>query len=272
MTVNPLTQLLPATVGLAAAALYLAAAASLAGSRVPWPRPRTASFLAGVAMVVAGFAVPGAVGQAGHDPRLHMGLHLALGMLAPLLLALSAPVTLAVRTVRAPARRRLVAWVASSPIRAISHPFTALVLSYGGLYVLYLTPLHAEALHDPALGLLIQAHVVLSGTLFAWAIVGVDHVPRRPSWRVRGAALLVGIALHTALSRLLFADADRLAAQTGGTADDWTTAAEIMWFEGDLIELAIVAVFAHQAMSARRRAATRAAGGRRPRRAVPDPL
>ena len=46
MLINPLTQLLPATLGLGAATVYLAAALRLGASRRPWPRVRTASFLA----------------------------------------------------------------------------------------------------------------------------------------------------------------------------------------------------------------------------------
>ena len=134
----------------------------------------------------------------------------------------------------------------------LGHPFTALALSAGGLWVLYLTPLHGAALHDPLLGLLVQTHVVLAGTLYNWAIVGADHVPRRPSARVRGAALLAGLVLHTVLSRLLFADAGRLAEEAGGTAAQWRSAAEIMWFEGDLVELALLTIFVVEV--ARRRA------------------
>lgn len=121
-----------------------------------------------------------------------------------------------------------------------------MILSGGGLYALYLSPLHAQTLHDPALGLLIQTHVVLAGTLYAWAVVGVDRVPHRPSVAIRGAALLAGLVLHTVLSRLLFADADRLAAEAGGTAAGWSSAAEIMWYEGDLVELAFLLTFLAQ--------------------------
>lgn len=123
MLLNPLTQLLPATVALTAAALYGAGAAALRGSRSPWPRLQTASFLAGVGVIAAGFVVPGLLGDSAHDPRLHMTVNLLMGMVGPLLVALSAPVTLAFRALRRPARRRLAAllgsrWSAPSATRS----------------------------------------------------------------------------------------------------------------------------------------------------------
>jgi len=262
VVLNPLAQLLPATALLIAAGLYGAGALRLAGHRVSWPAARTAAFMGGLATLGAAVALPALLGPAGgHDPRLHMAQHLLLGMLGPLLIVVSAPVTLALRTLRPPARRRLVRVLHRRPMRALSHPATALALSAGGLYVLLLTPLHARALHDPLLNVGVQVHFVLAGTLFAWAVVGIDPMPRRPSLRTRGAVLLAAIALHTVLSRLLYGDADRLASEAGGSAGQWRQAAELMWYEGDLIELALLLVFVAQAYRVRGRGGAPAGGG-----------
>lgn len=264
MVVNPLTQLLPATGGLVAAAMYLAAAGRLRGTRRPWPRIRTASFVAGVAAITGGIVVPAALGPAGHDPRVHMAGHLLAGMLGPLLIAVSGPVTLAFRSLGPGGRRRLAMLLGTPVVRAVGHPLVAMAVSAGGLWALYLTPLHAEMLHDPVAATAIQIHVAVAGTVSAWSIVGVDAIPRRPSLRVRGAALLAGLLLHTLLSRLLVADADRLAAEAGGTVAQWTTAAEIMWFEGDLLELALVVIFVTQAARQHRRGRAGGAPAARP--------
>jgi putative membrane protein len=266
VVIDPLAQLLPATALLIAGGLYGAAALRLTGHRVPWPAARTAAFMGGLATLGAAVVLPGLLGSAdGHDPRLHMTQHLLLAMLGPLLIAVSAPVTLALRTLRPPARRRLLRFLRRRPVRALSHPATALALSAGGLYLLVLTPFHVVALHDPLLHAGVQVHLVLAGTLFAWAVVGIDPMPRRPSVRTRGAVLLAAIALHTVLSRLLFGEADRLAAQAGGSVEHWRQAAELMWYEGDLVELALLAVFVVQAHRLRSR------GSRAPRDAAPAP-
>jgi putative membrane protein len=182
-------------------------------------------------------------------------------MAGPLPIAVAAPVTLALRALRPSARARLLGLLRAPAVRFAGHPVTAVVLSGGGLVVLYLTPLHARAHEHVGLGLLVQAHVVVAGTLAAWAIVGTDRVPHRPSLRVRGAALAALVVLHTALSRLLFADADRLAAEAGGSAAEWRGAAEIMWYEGDLLELALVITFAAQALRRGTRRSPFGAGG-----------
>jgi putative membrane protein len=178
-------------------------------------------------------------------------------MAGPLLIAVAAPVTLALRALRPAGRARLLGLLRAPAVRFAGHPVTAVALSGGGLFALYLTPLHARAHDHVLLALAVQAHVVVAGTLVAWAIVGTDRVPHRPSLRVRGAALAGLVVMHTALSRLLFADADRLAAEAGGPAAQWRGAAEIMWYEGDLLELALVIVFVAQAV---RRGARRRAG------------
>jgi putative membrane protein len=200
-----------------------------------------------------------------------MTQHLLLGMLGPLLIGLSAPVTLALRTLREPGRRRLGRVLRAPALRALAHLATALALNAGALWALHLTPLHARALHDPRLGALVGIHLVFAGTLFVWAVAGLDPMPRRPSARVRGAALVGGIALHTALTRLLAADADRPAAEAGRTPEGWRQAAELMWFEGDLVELALLIAFvasAHRARRPRRSVAGAPGEGGPPQRAA----
>ena len=61
-----------------------------------WPKTRAALWLLG--LVCAASAVVGPLAQRAHaDLRAHMVGHVLLGMLAPLLVALAAPVTLAPR-------------------------------------------------------------------------------------------------------------------------------------------------------------------------------
>jgi putative membrane protein len=236
----------------AAGAVYAAAAMRLRGHRVPWPAGRTAAFLAGAGTVAVATLLPGVAGG-GHDPRVHMTQHLLLGMIAPLLIAVSAPLTLALRVLRPPGRRRLVRIVRRRALRAAAHPLTALALVTAPLVALYLTPLHAWTLHHPLGAGALGVHLLVAGTALAWSVAGADPMPGRPSVRVRGAVVLAAIAAHTVLSRLLYAEADRLAAQGGGTPDEWRRAAELMWFEGDLAELALLVAFAASAQRCRPR-------------------
>jgi putative membrane protein len=193
-----------------------------------WSRWRAAAFLAGCAVLAIGLARPA------HDLTGHMTQHLLAGMVAPLGLVLGAPVTLLLRTLPAPTARRLTRLLRSRPLRVATHPLTALLLTVGGLAALYLTPLYARTLTDPALHHLVLLHLVLSGTLFAWAVAGPDPAPHRPPVRTRLVVLGVAIAAHAALAQLLYAG---LYVQAPATDADRQAAATLMYYGGDLAEL-----------------------------------
>jgi putative membrane protein len=177
---------------------------------------------------VTGLALPA------HDFTGHALQHLLVAMVAPLGLVLGAPVTLLLRTLPVRTARRLAHLLRSRPARTVAHPVTALLLSTGGLVVLYLTPLYAHLLADPALHQLITIHFVLSGGLFAWVVAGADPAPHRPSVPARLVLLGVAIAVHATLSQLLYAGAY---VHIPATAADRQAGATLMYYGGDLVEL-----------------------------------
>ena len=216
-------------VGLPLLAVLLGAGYEWLSLRAPgWSRWRGAAFLTGTAVLVAGLAVPA------HDFASHALQHLLVAMVAPLGLVLGAPVTLLLRTLPVPAARRLTRLLRSRPAQALAHPVTALVLSTGGLLALYLTPLYARMLADPALHQLVTIHFVLSGALFAWVVAGADPAPHRPSVPARLVLLGVAIAAHATLSQLLYAGE---LVQVPATAADRQAGATLMYYGGDLAEL-----------------------------------
>ncbi len=169
--------------------------------------------------------------------------HLLLGMLAPLLLALAAPVTLALRTLPPSRRKRLVAMLHAPIVRLAGAPSTAALLPVGRSYGLYLTPLYAATLRHPTLHLLVHTHFLLAGCLLAWALIGLDPIAHRPSFRQRAVVLLAALAGHAILAKLLYAiplpgaqlaEADR---QLG---------AQLLWYGGDVIDVALLIVFFRQ--------------------------
>lgn len=216
-----------------AGALYLLAL--VRGRRTrgqsPW---RTASFLTGLLLVLVGLWPP--LAELGHrDLRWHMGQHLLLGMLGPVGLVLGAPVTLALRALPKPVARRLARVLHARPLRLLTHPFVAAVLNLGGMAALYLTPLYNAMGPHPWLHGVVHFHFLAAGTLFAWAIVGVDKAPGRPSHRTRRVVLFLSAAGHATLSKALYA--------YGWPKDSlhplWEVeaAAKLMYYGGDLSEL-----------------------------------
>lgn len=241
---------------LAAAGGYLFAASR---DRRGWSPIRTGMWLAGCAAAALAAALPSAVEP---GPLLHMAQHLLLGMAAPIGLVLGAPVTLLLRT-GAPAVRRGAVWLLRSrPLRVLSHPFTAVVLSVGGLYAIMLTPVHTAAAHDPPLHALLLAHYLAAGYLFTWSIIGPDPAPHRPGTATRAAALAAAIAAHAFLARYLYAHA----LPHGHDPEAARAAARLMYYGGDAAELVLALIlfgtwYRRRARSDARRASPRPAVG-----------
>jgi putative membrane protein len=175
-----------------------------ATSRTTWPVARTGSWLAGLALVAFVLVGPPAHGHG--DLRAHMAGHLVIGMVAPVLLVLGAPVTLALRALPRRHARRLARLLRTAPVRVLTDPFVATALNVGGLWVLYRTGLVGSMLHDPNLHLLVSVHVLLTGWLATAAVLAVDPAPHRRGVAARAGALAAGMAAHDVLAKVLYAD------------------------------------------------------------------
>ncbi|MFB4269791.1 cytochrome c oxidase assembly protein [Nonomuraea sp. GTA35] len=217
------------------ALLLLALVAYLipAARAASWKGWRSAMFAAGLALVAA--AVTGPIAAwAATDFRGHMVQHLLIGMLAPLGLVLGAPMTLLLRSLPAAHARRLARLLRHRAAHAVANPVTALVLSAGGMIVLYCTPLYRHVMTNGRLHAAVHVHFLLSGCLFAWVIAGPDPAPRRPSVVARLVVLGVAIAAHSGLSQLMYAG---IAVDLPVPEEQRRGAAEIMYYGGDLAEL-----------------------------------
>lgn len=226
-----------------AAALLLAYgwAASRKRRAGGWSAWRTASFAAGIALLLA--AVSPAITEWAHvDLRGHMVQHLLIGMYAPLALALGAPVTLLLRVLPPRGGRSVVTLLATRPIRLLVHPVSAAMLDIGGMYLLYLTPLYALSLHNPLVHVLVHVHFLLSGYLFAWSIAGPDPAPQRPIFAVRLIVLFVAMAGHAILAKGMYAYGFPRGGSHGSAEIE--AAAQWMYYGGDLAELLLaIALF-----------------------------
>lgn len=193
----------------------------------PWSPWRGASFLTGCGLLMFGLAPAG-------DFPAHMRQHLLIGMLAPLALALGAPMTLALRTLPVRHARRLGRLMRRRPVRLLTHPVTALGLTVGGLGLLYLTPLYTRTTTDPVVHDLVHLHFLLSGYLFAWVIAGPDPAPHRTAVPFRLVLLGVAVAAHAVLSQLMYAG---VAVEVAVPAADRRAGATLMYYGGDIAEL-----------------------------------
>ncbi|TCC45763.1 cytochrome c oxidase assembly protein [Kribbella capetownensis] len=247
-------------VGLLAVA-YLVAAVH---DKRRWSHRRTAAWLVGCCSLAVAVSLMFGDGTSG--VRLHMTQHLLFGMVAPLGLVLGAPVTLLLRISPPRVRRTMSRLLRSRPLHVLSHPAVAGLLSTGTLYLILLTPLYSAAENHQLLHHSLHLHYLAAGYLFTWSICGPDPAPRRPSVRVRTTALILAGAAHAVLAKLMYAQADGRGAElTGDDAAAVRTAAKLMYYGGDVVELLLALALFVTWYHHRSRLAVPAVGKARPR-------
>ncbi|MFF0990509.1 cytochrome c oxidase assembly protein [Kocuria nitroreducens] len=214
--------------------------------RGPWPVHRTVLWYAG--LLCAGAALVGPLAEAARASfTAHMAGHLLLGMAAPLLLVLAAPVTLALRALPVARARAVSGLLRTAPARAVTHPVVAGALNGGSLWLLYTTGLyglmHASVLMHAA----VHLHVLLAGCVFTAAVAGVDPNPHRGSFPLRAAVLVGFLAAHSALAKHLYGHPP-----DGVGASDARTGAQLMYYGGDVVDVALIVVLFAQRLAAGR--------------------
>jgi putative membrane protein len=220
-----------------------------------WPVARSAAFGSGLAVL----AVALCSGLARYDTEVfsvHMVQHLLLAMVGPALLALGAPMTLALQAASRPRQRRLLAMLRSAPIAVLTHPLVVWVLFGGSLIALYFTPLYAATLRHPWLHDLVHVHLVLVGVLFIWPVVGLDPVRWRLPFGARLLYVVVALPFHSIVGLALISS--RTPMWSAHTLADQQAGGGVMLLGGDLITLAVVVIVFFQWARAEERAGARA--------------
>ena len=207
-----------------------------------WPPGRTAAAVAGVAVVAAALVVDGESRFTAHAAQ-----HLLLGMVAPALLALSAPVTLALQAGRPATRRALRRALHSRAATVAAHPLTGWSLFGGSMLALYLTPLYRLSLEHEWLHEALHVHFLAAGALFLWPVVGADPVPRRLPHGGRLLVVFLAVPFHAVLGMALLASREPIAPQH--TLGDFRAGAGLLWIAGDLLGLVAALVVAAQWMA-----------------------
>ena len=187
--------------GLLAIGLYVAGVVRLRRRGDTWSVRRLLSWVVGWLLFL--YATNGVLGIYGRVAfSWHMTLHMVEAMVVPIFLVLGAPVTLALRSVRARTdgtlgpREMLLALVHSRFLAVVGNPVFAAVFFFMSLVVFYWTGLFQLALQTHTGHLLMTAHFVLAGYLFAWVLVGVDPGPKRWGPALRLVVLFATISFH----------------------------------------------------------------------------
>lgn len=191
----------------------------------------------------------------------HMLGHMLLSMAVPLLLVLSAPVTLAMRAIHRRddgsrgAREWILLAVNSRPAVLLTNPLIAAGIFVASLWAFYYTPLVRWAVEDHLGHMWMVVHFVISGYLFASALIGVDPGPHRPPYPVRMIILFATMALHAFFGLslvtgegLLLADWYGAMGRTWGPTplEDQRIGGGVTWSVGELPTLSLAILVALQ--------------------------
>lgn len=252
----------PADVGLVAALLlYVVGVARLARSEGdPWPWPRTAAFLGGLAAVAV--ALDSVLGA--YDDVLfadHIAQHLVLVMVAAPLLAMGAPVELARRATGGRLHRAVTAALRSRPAEVVGHPLLGFGLCAVAIPVGHLTGLYDVTLTNVAVHG--SEHVVLLaiGYLFWRPVVAVEpsRHPLTPGARVLYLVLALPITACTGLA-LSSADHELFPVYLTmhrpwgpSRLGDLHDGGRILWIGGDAVLLGAVGITGARWLRAQRR-------------------
>ncbi|WP_258934757.1 cytochrome c oxidase assembly protein [Nesterenkonia pannonica] len=214
---------------------------------IAWPVMRTVSWLTGLGVLLwvtsGGPAVYGMVLFSGH-----MIQHMTLTMVVPIFLVLGSPVTLAMRALtsrtdgsRGP--REWILWLVHSRwSRFVTHPIVACVNFAYSIIVFYYTPIFGFALEYHLGHVLMVAHFLITGYIFALVLIGRDPLPQRPPHFVRVIILLATMVFH-AFFAIALMQAEQLieASWFGNMGHGWFPAiqdqhngAELMWGLGEI--------------------------------------
>ncbi len=230
-----------------------------------WSRARTASFAAGLVVIV----VATQSGLSAYDTSLfsvHVVQHVLLGMVAPFLLALSAPITLALQATDRTTQVNLLRVVRSAPARMLTHPVAAFLMFSLTLYGLYFTPLYELSLRNGWVHSLVHLHFLFAGSVFFWVVIGLDPVARRIPFGARLGLVLLTVPFHAFVGVALMQGSTPIAGDWYAAARDWGASpmadqragGAIMWGIGDVAGLAAGAVVLVQWMAHQDRADRRA--------------
>ncbi len=240
-------------------ALYVRGVVILAKRGDKWPVGRTISFA--LAVAATDFATSGGLGAYAHFAfSYHMVAHMILGMVAPIGFVLSAPITLALRTLpigRTPDERgirgNLIALLHSRYFRIVSNPIVVLAIFDGSLFLLYMTPLFGDLMQSHFGHLFMNVHFLLAGALFFHVIVGIDPSPKRIPYIVRIIVLFAAMSIHAFFSIALlsattlldggyFASLDR--PWSTDLLSDQNAGGAVGWAMGEIpILIALIATF-----------------------------
>ena len=257
---------LPLAATLLTGGIYLYGVHRLRSRGDRWSRWRTVAFV-GLGLGVVLLATVSALAAYDHSLLwVHMVQHMLLGMLAPVFLALGAPITLALRTLPLRGRQALQAVLHSRVARVLTFPVVAGVLFVVNPFALYFTGWYEATLRNEWLHALNHLHILVIGSLWFWSVLGIDPMPGRVAYPMRLIAVFVTMPFHAILGLTIMNSSTMLAGDYyrelhrgwgPSPAADQQWAGGLLWGSGDILAVIVLGVLFVQWSRASEREAIR---------------
>lgn len=233
---------------------YLQSVWALSARDRSWGAGRTVSFLAGLVSLDLALQSPVATMTMGYF-QAHVIQHLLLMLVAPPLLAMGAPMTLALQTSGRTTKIRLLRILNSRTFKVLSHPLPVWFLYYATMFAFFLTFALDFAMTHMWVMDLINIGFLFGATLFWWPVVGVDPIPHwKMSHGARMVNLLIGVPIESFLALALLTSARPAAAMYSLSSTH--SGAGILWVGAEVITfVALIPVFVQWVHSEERQTA-----------------
>ena len=238
---SPFALLTLATV-LVVGAWYIQSVWALSAKGRKWSRKRTTAFLTGLVLIDLALQSPIATFTMGYFEA-HMVQHLLLMVTAPPLLALGAPMTLALQTSGRATKVRLLRVLNSRVFKWWSHPIPTAAVFYVSMFAFFLTSAVDVAMNHMWLMDVVNVAFLVAAMHFWWPIVGMDLIPHWPmSHGMKMVSLLIGVPIESFLALALLASVRPAASMYSLSSTH--AGAGILWIGAEAFTfLALIPVF-----------------------------
>ncbi|MDQ2724451.1 MAG: cytochrome c oxidase assembly protein, partial [Actinomycetota bacterium] len=217
---------------LGAGAWYLRAQRRARRRDQGWAQWRTACFAAGL-LGVALATLSGLSAFDGTSVTIHMINDTLMVLVAPILLTLGAPLTLAGRGATHRRRDRIQTLVSSRVAGQLSRPVSGWILLGGALAGLYLTGLFQATVDHRSIDDAVHLGLLVIGMLFCWPAIAADPLPRPASIPQRMVGTFFALPYFLILGMALESQNRPIA--RGLSLSDFHQGAELMWSAGELL-------------------------------------
>jgi cytochrome c oxidase assembly factor CtaG len=175
----------------------------------------------------------------------HMVQHMILTMIAPIFLALGAPMTLALRTFPKAPRTLLLSFLHSRYAKFVTFPAFSGLLYIMNPWILYYTDLYEITLTNDFWHNVNHFHFLAIGCLWVWSLIGIDPMPRM-GYPMRLITTFITLPFHAFLGVTMMSGENLIARgyyesleRNWGPSivEDQEIAGGLLWIAGDLVGL-----------------------------------